>query len=122
MWRCSRVVTDRRSAFQGRCVRIAAAADVPAMVQEFLKDHKHIRKTASHPHILAWRVKSAAGVAEGFDDNGERGAGRRLLEVMAQKNAHNTLVIVTRWYGGTPLGSARFRHIAQCAYECLGGD
>ena len=31
----------------------------------------------------------------------------------------NVVVFVSRWYGGTPLGPARFKHINQCARDVL---
>lgn len=31
----------------------------------------------------------------------------------------NVMVVVTRWYGGTQLGSDRFKHISTCAQRAL---
>lgn len=31
----------------------------------------------------------------------------------------NVMVVVTRWYGGTQLGSDRFKHISSCAQAAL---
>ncbi|KAK5963972.1 uncharacterized protein PWA37_004312 [Arxiozyma heterogenica] len=58
-------------------------------------------------------------IQQGCFDGGEAGAGQRLLTLLERSNAINVLVIVTRWYGGTPLGPARFRHICSTAAESL---
>lgn len=58
-------------------------------------------------------------VQQGFKDNGEKGAGAKLLEHLVNQNVMNKLVIVTRWYGGNPIGSLRFRHISNCAFDSL---
>lgn len=48
-----------------------------------------------------------------------KGAGAKLLEHMVNQNIINKLVIVTRWYGGSPIGSLRFRHISNAAFDSL---
>ncbi|KAH3902725.1 uncharacterized protein SCDLUD_000311 [Saccharomycodes ludwigii] len=58
-------------------------------------------------------------VEQGSSDCGESGAGQRLLTLLERSHLVNVLVIVTRWYGGTPLGSARFRHITSIAVTSL---
>lgn len=56
---------------------------------------------------------------QGSADCGEAGAGQRLLTLLERTNVVNVLLIVTRWHGGIPLGSARFRHISFVAMESL---
>lgn len=58
-------------------------------------------------------------IQQGFSDNGEKGAGAKLLEHLVNQNIINKLVIVTRWYGGSPIGSLRFRHISNSAFDSL---
>ena len=55
----------------------------------------------------------------GSRDNGESGAGSCLLQVLETNNFMNVLVIVTRWYGGNPIGGLRFRHINRVAINSL---
>jgi hypothetical protein len=65
--------------------------------------------------------------ARGSDDDGERGAGRRIGAVVwpaagaggAGGGERGVCVAVSRWYGGVPLGSARFALIARCAEEAV---
>lgn len=126
-WNESDIITDRKSRFQARHTELSDPDEVPAIVEEFIAQHKSIAKNASHPHILAWRTgqKSACNrneycnVQQGFKDNGEKGAGAKLLEHLVKQDVMNKLVIVTRWYGGSPIGSLRFRHISNCAFDSL---
>lgn len=55
----------------------------------------------------------------GFNDCGESGAGTRMLTLLQNMKLDNVMVVVTRWYGGTPLGSARFRIISSVTVEVL---
>jgi putative IMPACT (imprinted ancient) family translation regulator len=53
------------------------------------------------------------------EDDGETGAGAKLLHLLEILDARNVLVVVTRWYGGIHLGPDRFRHICNIAREIL---
>lgn len=117
-WHESEVIVDRKSRFQARAVSVTSPLHVPIAIDELLTQNKHIRK-ASHPAIYAYRVQSPNLVEQGFKDCGEKGAGTRLLLHLQKHNVVNRLVIVTRWYGGMPLGLLRFRHIAKCAFDSL---
>lgn len=141
VWNESEVLVDRKSKFQARSCAIKSQVEVSGLLQALLQD-KRISK-ASHPHMYAWRtgevksqqVKETKGskkgkkasigtvevsnIQQGSSDGGESGAGQRLLTLLEQANVVNVLVVVTRWYGGTPLGSARFRHISSTAVESL---
>ena len=55
---------------------------------------------ASH-NIYAYRFTSQDGsIHEGFDDDGEYGAGRSLLKAMIDNEITNALFVVSRWFGG----------------------
>jgi putative IMPACT (imprinted ancient) family translation regulator len=72
--------------------------------------------------MYAWRIghqEKQQVTNQGMDDCGESGAGMRLMGLLERSGLMNVLVVVTRWYGGTPLGSARFRHISGVAVEAL---
>ncbi|KAK6458720.1 uncharacterized protein RJT20DRAFT_8348 [Scheffersomyces xylosifermentans] len=145
-WNESDIITDRKSRFQARCVAISSPEDVQLVLDQFIQQHKSIAKNASHPHIIAWRTATVeigtsgvdtiklikrgvarkeslpkySNVEQGYKDNGEKGAGSRLLEqVIVHNNLYNILVLVTRWYGGNPIGSSRFRHINNAAMISL---
>ena len=148
VWNESEILIDRKSKFQGRCCKITNQSDVPKFLNELVQSNKSVAK-ASHTHMYAWRTgdvnednsgnqsqrnskcskkqnknnKNEApivkNIQQGCADCGEAAAGQRLLTLLERANVVNVLVIVTRWYGGTPLGSARFRHISGVAVESL---
>jgi putative IMPACT (imprinted ancient) family translation regulator len=104
----------KKCKFQACVLRIEAAEDVAGAVAEVTRDKK-VRK-ATHGAMYAWRVDA---LQSGCDDSGESGAGRRLLQLLERRRAENTFIAVTRWYGGSHLGGARFRAITSCAKELL---
>ena len=42
-----------------------------------------------------------------------------LLDMLIREGLYDTVVIVTRWYGGKHLGGDRFRHVATCVRHWL---
>lgn len=66
----------------------------------------HLRLTSSHSQ-------------KDNDDDGEKGSGAKLASLLQLSNVDNAMVIVSRWYGGTHLGPARFKHIASVARDGL---
>jgi uncharacterized YigZ family protein len=90
----------KRSKFIGRSFRCAAAEDALAAV-------KKVRETwrdATH-HCWAFRIGTTGEQAR-FDNGGEpRGtAGPPILDALKNAGVTNTLIVVTRYYGGTKLG------------------
>ena len=84
----------------------------------FVKALKHrVRKVNVATHnIMAYQLKGG----EAFrDDDGEGGAGDRLLQLLGNLRVYNVVVVVTRWYGGIQLGPDRFKHISNCAKDIL---
>ncbi|EGW31898.1 uncharacterized protein SPAPADRAFT_152072 [Spathaspora passalidarum NRRL Y-27907] len=123
-WHESEIIIDRKSKFQARNVNITSESEIPQVLSQFKQQHKSIAKNASHPHMLAWRTGEVldgkqTNIKQGFKDNGESGAGSKILELLIKHNIVNVLVIVTRWYGGTPLGGSRFRHITNTTLKTL---
>jgi putative IMPACT (imprinted ancient) family translation regulator len=53
------------------------------------------------------------------DDDGEDGAGKRLAHLLEMRKEDGILVVVSRWYGGIPLGPKRFAHITNVARNLL---
>lgn len=117
-WSVTEVLVDKKSKFQGRAVRIASQEEIPALLSE-LREDKHIKKS-THPHMNAWRVQNAQGqVVEGSSDCNEGGSGARLLGLLQKIGLVNVLLVVTRWYGGVPLGGARFKDIGTVGLQAL---
>ena len=60
---------------------------------------------ASDHRILVYRFKDSNGkIRESFWDDGEHGAGRRLLLYMRANKIINVGVVITPWSGGIHLG------------------
>ncbi|MDH5618531.1 MAG: YigZ family protein [Gammaproteobacteria bacterium] len=45
------------------------------------------------------------------NDDGEAGAGMVIVRMLEREALQNHIVVVTRWFGGKPLGGDRFRHV-----------
>ncbi|KAJ3389365.1 hypothetical protein HDU84_008814 [Entophlyctis sp. JEL0112] len=118
--RLSHEVLDRRSRFIAHTARIRTRREVLA-VQAVLATVP-LFASATH-NIHAWRfLKPVSGrdgsrpddyiVDDGWEDDGEDGAGRRLWVALRDAGACDCIVVVSRWYGGTNLGPVRFEHIS----------
>ena len=104
-------VEDRKSKFIGYFVPLSASSAVARHRNLFEK----LPELAKADHkIMAWNV----GQSTGFNDDGERWAGRKLLEVLTS-NEDQGILCVARWYGGIMLGPARFDHIVHVAADAL---
>ena len=110
--RSGEVRSFKKCRFQAHVVGIESEGDVQDALAAVVASHKKVAK-ATHSAIAAWRLPPPreGGVASGsgYDDCGESGAGKRLLQLLEARGDTGTLVAVTRWYGGKPLGGARFR-------------
>ena len=56
-------------------------------------------------HILAFRVSNQDGLQEGFDDDGEEGAGEKLLSLLQKMEVENILIVVCIWDKGVKIGN-----------------
>ncbi len=79
--------------------------DVFPAIHAIFTDHRVARATHN---IYAYRIKLGERLVEHYEDDGEYGAGRRLLELLRKEDVMNNLICITRWYGGKHLGPARF--------------
>ena len=66
-------------------------------------------------HIYAYRY----GNTEGRCDNDEHGASAKLLKLIKDQDVTDSIVIVTRWFGGVHIGPKRFTLIENCASDAL---
>lgn len=117
------VLTLKKSRFKGFCAPIAHRDEIPTIL-ELLRAHEKALKKATHPYMYAFRIgtpeKGGTKVTDqGLNDDGEGGAGNRILGVLERLDLVNVIVVVSRWYGGTPLGPARFRCISDVAIEAI---
>lgn len=145
-WSTSPILTLKKSKFKGWCIPIRSNAEIPQLLKEIPDLDKNVLK-ASHPTMYAWKTANSLVVEsnikkinkktnktndfntailnkldnlnQGFHDNNEGGSGLRLLGMLDRIHLVNILVVVTRWYGGTPLGPARFKCISDVGMEAL---
>ena len=73
---------------------------------------------ATH-NIYAYRIEDRMSLVENSCDDGEFGAGHKLLKLLQDSGAKNFMVVVTRWYGGIQMGPQRFRCILDAASKAL---
>ncbi|GAA5903194.1 hypothetical protein JCM6882_006990 [Rhodosporidiobolus microsporus] len=113
-------VAEKKSVFVGHAVRVKSVDEATLALQHILT-LKKVNK-ASH-NILAWRFSSpVAGSTtplSGSDCNGEPPAGKNLLQLLEKLDVKDVLLVVTRWYGGVPMGPQRFQVINQAGKEVL---
>ncbi|NUB44324.1 YigZ family protein [Fertoebacter nigrum] len=108
------VVSDRGSRYAVSGGPAASRAEVDA----FLVALKHHKKFARATHN-SWAVLLADGPLKG--DDGEAGAGAAILRMLERAGLRDHVVVVTRWYGGVPLGGDRFRHVTEAVRQYLAG-
>ncbi len=91
----------KRSRFIGRSFKCATAEEAMAAVKRV----REAWRDATH-HCWAYRV-GMTGEQARYDNSGEpQGtAGPPILDVLKHNDLTNTLVVVTRYYGGTKLGA-----------------
>ncbi|KAK3100530.1 hypothetical protein FSP39_021398 [Pinctada imbricata] len=90
-----------------------AEASIVKSVTEVTNLHWKVRcgrSTASADHhILVYRFKDERGkIHQSYHDDGEYGAGRRLLKYMINTEINNCAVVICRWKGNRFLGYDRF--------------
>ncbi|RVE40130.1 hypothetical protein evm_015221 [Chilo suppressalis] len=114
------VIIDRKSIFQGHAAEVHDINEVFAVMAK-LKQNKKISH-AKH-NMYAYRIerKTTKGttIIQDCDEDGEAQAGGRMMHLMNILDQKNTLVVVTRWYGGIQLGPDRFRHITNAARQAI---
>ncbi len=117
-WVLSDPVTEMKSTFVARCARVTSAAEASRFVEHLVATDRRVR-SATH-NMTAWRIRGPGGASfQDCDDDGETAAGGRLLHLMQLMDLWDTMVVVTRWYGGQKLGPRRFAVINQAARDAF---
>lgn len=103
-----KIITDRRSVYS---VSLGTVYNKDG-IKKFLTKTKKIKNhhKATH-HSWAVRISNDGVIYESKNDGGETGAGQVILRILQKKNMINTVVCVTRWYGGIKLEADRFKHV-----------
>jgi len=112
------IIQDRKSVFQGHTATVRSAEEVKIVLAKLYQNKKVAQ--ASH-NIYAFRIfnEERQNWLQDCEDDGEDAAGGRLLHLLEILDAKDTLVVVSRWYGGILLGPDRFKHINNSARQVL---
>ena len=103
-----RIIKDRGSVYSVSGGKVFNREDI----KKFLKKLKSNKKYAKATHnTWAVRISHEGKIFETKNDDGETGAGNTILRVLQRENLINTVVVVTRWFGGIKLQGDRFRHV-----------
>jgi len=114
-------VTDRKSKFVAHIAEIHSLNDVNEVLDQ-LKQNKKIANATHNVYAFRFEIEKCKGkitLVEDRDDDGETGAGDKLLYMLQMLNAVNIIVIVTRWYGGINLGNDRFKYIVNLGQQLV---
>ncbi len=107
------LIRDRGSRYAATTGTVRDKAGIDAFLAT-LRQRRKFDKATHH----SW----AALLAEGGplkNDDGEAGAGAVILKMLEREARPDTIVVVTRWYGGTHLGGDRFAHIVTSTRAAL---
>ncbi|KAJ4416656.1 hypothetical protein N0V85_002192 [Neurospora sp. IMI 360204] len=117
-WTLSVPLIELKSTFIARCAPVSSPQQAAQYLQHLLASDKRVR-AATH-NITAWRIRGPNGTSfQDCDDDGETAAGGRLLHLMQLMDLWDTMVVVTRWYGGQLLGPRRFALINGAARDAF---
>lgn len=111
-----KIITDRRSVYSVSIQGVLNKEEIKNFLIKTRKIKNHHK--ATH-HSWAVRISNDGVIYESKNDGGETGAGQVILRILQKKNMINTVVCVTRWYGGIKLEAERFRHVQDATLYAL---
>ena len=111
----SEIKKEKDCKFKAFC----ATVENEYQMSEFIEKVKVTTMTPQKPTHVIWSYKAAGGEHQDADDNNERGASEKILEIINQKQLNNVAVVVCRWYGGEHIGPIRWQLMEDCTLECL---
>ena len=92
-------LVEKKSRFIGQVFPAETEEEARACIETVRKKHYDARH-----HCFCYRL--ANGTVRASDDGEPQGtAGKPILETLLNENLHNTLIVVTRYFGGTLLGT-----------------
>ena len=112
----TQVVEESGSYFQGHLKSINSLSEAAAAHSALLQD----RDVARAHHIpYAYCVTLPTGVATGYSDDGEIGAGRILKSLIEENSLQNIFLGLSRRHEGPNLGRKRFDLVRSTALEAI---
>ncbi|XP_068624089.1 protein IMPACT-B-like [Battus philenor] len=114
------VIMDRKSSFQGHAAEVHSVNDVNAVLAKLKQNKKILNATHNmYAYRIERKTEKGTTMIQDCDDDGETHAGGRMLHLLQILDQKNTLVVVSRWYGGIQLGPDRFRHINNATRQVI---
>lgn len=103
--------------FQGHTVEIKSAADVLPALKALCMD----TRIAGATHMMyAYRVGNEQLAVHNWEDDGEWGGGKKIMEAIQGNDVYNRLVCVTRWSSNVHhLGPSRFDLIKELSNSAI---
>ncbi|CAK7265330.1 hypothetical protein SEPCBS119000_001457 [Sporothrix epigloea] len=116
VWSMSQTISLKGSSFVARATTITEAGQRAGLIRSLMEAQPGLL-TATH-NAWAYRVRGTGdyshNVRQDSYDDGETGCGDLMLRVLQELGAVDTLVVLTRWFGGTMLGPDRWRLMRNC--------
>lgn len=102
---------EKKSRFIANTLPIASQEEALAFIEKIKKQYWDARHNC-YAYVLGDRQE-----IQRFSDDGEPGgtAGKPMLDVLLGENIHNMVVVVTRYFGGTLLGTGGLVRAYSCA-------
>ena len=111
-------IIDRASIFQAHAIKIKDKKEAE-FYKKCLLTQKKIKKATHNITIYRFINEETKQITEDYNDDGEDGAGYRLLGVVQKMKLVNLFVMVSRWFGGVLLHQDRFKRINDSAKNLL---
>lgn len=119
VWSASQKRKAKDSTFVAHAATLNSASARPGLVKALMMEKPEL-ETASHN---AWAMRVSYGNSplkqEASFDDGESGCGKLMLQVMREADVTNTVVVLTRWFGGQLLYDDRWRLMRECTNDAL---
>lgn len=109
-------IIEKKSRFIGTAAKAESEEEALAFIENVKKKHWDARH-----HCYAYVIGEDCGIQR-MSDDGEpaRTAGKPILDVLQGEKLHDTVIVVTRYFGGTLLGTGGLvRAYTQAAREAV---
>ncbi|CAK7202076.1 hypothetical protein SEUCBS139899_004796 [Sporothrix eucalyptigena] len=116
IWSISQNISLKGSTFVARATTITEPGQRAGLIRSLMETQPGLL-TATH-NAWAYRVRGSGdyshNIRQDSYDDGETGCGDLMLRILQELGAVDTLVVLTRWFGGTMLGPDRWRLMRNC--------
>jgi putative IMPACT (imprinted ancient) family translation regulator len=112
-----KVIKDKGSVYSVSAGKVECREDVIKFIKKVRSYNKKFLKATHHTYVA--RISKDGVIYETKNDDGEAGAGNVILRVLQKQRYINTVVCVTRWFGGVKLYGDRFKHVQDATMQIL---